>query len=159
MEWGRYAWAESFRHLPSLRTLVIDFDTVGGRRYDVEEWAEWASRVWRFPLGPRPDEFTYLSAQGNPVGKVSWRGAPCFLRPCTRCVGLHAQALGADGEECPWSAGQISLIEKGYGERVYSWTVTWTARVGKPWIPPLGRGGSAEVGEPTGQTMWDDEPI
>ncbi|SPN99054.1 uncharacterized protein DNG_02093 [Cephalotrichum gorgonifer] len=152
VQWNEHAWAESFRYLPRLKTLIMDFDTDPSGVSDMRELAEWASRVWRFPLGPRPDGFTYLSVQGNPVEKMSWRGTPCFNRPWY----MHSQTQPEDTEEA-WSADRIHLLEKGYGERMYTWTLTWTARIGRPWDPSR-KGGKEHVGSggpPTGKTTWD----
>lgn len=74
--WGFGMWAEAFRYLPSLKSVTIDFHTRTERTKVLEGMVWLASNTWRFPLGPRPDDFTYLSAQGNPVRKTSWRGAP-----------------------------------------------------------------------------------
>lgn len=157
--WGAVAWAEVFRYLPSLRSVTMDFDADGEQREAMGKVVEWAARVWRFPLGPRPDGFTYLSAQGNPVEKTSWRGPPCFPRECGECPEGHEQGIGPGGE-CPWSVREIVLLEKGLGARRYSWTVRWTARVGREWVPPkrVGRcpAGLAGIGGPNGKTRWDD---
>lgn len=67
VQWGFGMWAEAFRYLPSLKSVTIDFDTDTQGRSIMCETVAWASRVWRFPLGPRPDDFTYFSAQGNSV--------------------------------------------------------------------------------------------
>ena len=157
VRWGAFAWADVFRYLPSLRTFTMDFDGNARTQPGVGRIAEWAARVWRFPLGPRPDDFTYLSAQGSVVERTSWRGPPCFPLPCNHCPdGHHEQGLGEHGE-CPWSATQIVLLEKGVGERMHSWTVTWTARVGRKWVPPVRVGGGhTGLGGPSGRTTWDE---
>lgn len=53
-----------------------------------------------------------------------------------------------------FSDRRVGLVEMGYGERMYSWAMTWTPKVGKPWATPLGwkirREGQTEPEPPSG---------
>src|SRR5690606_23217030 len=93
------------------------------------EMVRLTSNTWRFPLGPRPDGFTYVSAQGNPVRKMSWRGPPDLTPGCVEGPD-HCSDIEVKPE---FSDRRVGLVEMGYGERMYSWAMTWTPKVGKPW--------------------------
>ena len=125
-------WGLAFRYLPNLKSLVMDFDATDNIRADMETLVEWAVRTWRFPLGPnRPDGMHYLSTEGNPVQKTSWRGLPAHWPvSCPSDDG----SFHDDGEYvhtrrgCGSCRRRSLLTEHGHGPRMYTWTITWTPR-------------------------------
>jgi hypothetical protein len=117
--------------MPRLQTFTMDFDAVEYRKEEVEDIVDFATRAWRFPLGPREDGKTYLSAEGNPVEKTSWRGMPAHMPvTCATCTRYFPRC------QCPWSRDRKFLLQNGLGPRIYTWSVTWTPRVGKKWERP-----------------------
>lgn len=156
--WGNNSWADLFRYLPRLRILLIDFETHEEMRRIVKERTEWAARVWRFPLwSGRPDGCTYLSAQGNPVWKTSWRGcADQFSSRCPHCrdwVAPHHTVPNVC--MCNYAGDRLQLYERDLGPRMYRWTVMWTPRVGRPWVEPPGYR-ERPFAKPDGRWEWEE---
>ncbi|KAK6206422.1 hypothetical protein LQW54_007715 [Pestalotiopsis sp. IQ-011] len=68
------AWGLAFQHLPNLKTLAMDFETAENQRHELDRIVGWAVG-WRLPLAPNPGgRPRFLSTQGRPVDKMSWRG-------------------------------------------------------------------------------------
>lgn len=153
VEWHEHCWAILFRYMPRLQTLVIDFDASEANKADVAARVDWAVRVWRFPLwSPRPDGCTYLSAAGNAVKKSSWRGCPGhFDARCPHCGRYFVIPAHSVVCMCPYSDERAEMVERGLGPRMYTWTVTWTPRVGRPWVAPFEEAGL----RPNGRWLWE----
>ena len=136
VDFGCDSWGLAFRWMPKLETLAIELETAEHQKCELEPIVEWAARTWRFPLGPkRKDNCTYLSAQGNPVEKMSWRGTSAQWPD--RCPSCRSYWVYHQQDECP-SCQRFNLLRrKKVGPRLYSWTVTWTPRVGRTWVPPV----------------------
>ena len=149
--------------MPRLGQLIIDFDCREESRADMATRAEWAARVWRFPLwSPRPDGCTYLSAAGNPIGKTSWRGGVGrFSTCCPVCSSAFKTSAGFTPIPpvptcvCSYGDERALLIDKGLGPRIYTWTLTWTPRVGRPWVVPYGEY-EERKSPPDGRWMWEE---
>ncbi|KAK3290388.1 uncharacterized protein B0H64DRAFT_57366 [Chaetomium fimeti] len=155
--WGDESWADVFLHMPRIKCLVIDFDAYEETWDRDKERVEWAVRVWRFPLwSPRSDGCTYLSAQGHPVRKMSWRGCADHFPPvCSRCSGTLDPNFMTPRCMCEYADEHLKLLERGLGPRIYTWTVKWTPRVGRPWVEPPGFWG--RVREPAdGRWKWEE---
>ncbi|KLU91646.1 hypothetical protein MAPG_10164 [Magnaporthiopsis poae ATCC 64411] len=119
-------WAREFINMPRLKTFAMDFDAPEHRRDELAKIVEWAARAWRMPLNPNHAGYHYLSADGNPVSKTSWRGTihdwPSTCSVCSQYFCSNAR-LECEEHERVWG-----LFRKGYGPRICSWTVTWTPR-------------------------------
>ncbi|KAL8366608.1 hypothetical protein RB595_010460 [Gaeumannomyces hyphopodioides] len=130
-------WGRKFVNLPELRTLTIDFDIDQYRRKKMDAIVEWAARVWQLPLNPNINGgYHYLSADGNPIEKMTWRGS-YIHRACPCGCNLRCQTFLYGDIGDGWNNGNISREEgkeldrirfKGFGARMYTWTVTWTRR-------------------------------
>lgn len=151
--WGIDGWAAALRFAPRLQELVVDFDASEENRNSVAARVEWAARAWRFPLwSPRPDNCTYLSAAGNPISNTSWRGFPEHLPGrCSDCFSGFTVGFGWPLCMCPRSNERLGLAERGLRPRMYTWTVRWTPRVGKPWVVPF-----EEDALPDGRWKWEE---
>ncbi|KAI1503025.1 hypothetical protein F5X99DRAFT_376522 [Biscogniauxia marginata] len=109
------AWGLVFEKIPKLRTLIIDFEASEDLKPQMETIVDWAVK-WRFPLaGDR-----YLTAEGQPVEKMGWRGLAhdwsSVLGAC--CKGL--QHCRGDCDDC-LERGRLEVN----GPMLYIWTVTW----------------------------------
>ncbi|ETS76096.1 hypothetical protein PFICI_11483 [Pestalotiopsis fici W106-1] len=106
------AWGLAFQHLRCLETLTIDFETAEDQRQELDRIVEWAVG-WKLPLAPglfgRP---RFLSAQGRPVEKMSWRGQAWHSQP-----GLFGRPSTAVGRP----------------PRLYVSTVTWVHCEDRDW--------------------------
>ncbi|KAF5025818.1 hypothetical protein F66182_2151 [Fusarium sp. NRRL 66182] len=141
--WG--AWGEGLSMIPNLSRLTIDFE-------DTESWfaqllslSEWAQRVWTFRLGGRMKGY-YLSAQGNPVKKSSWRALDSRSNSeceyCTREMPLeiaHAESYSLGGmsqpeylHHCLNMPKSLDLELELYPRLMDLRPVTWTARKLEP---------------------------
>lgn len=136
MQWcfGPRPWGMFFRGLPCLETFTMDFDATEDRREAMGELVERAVREWRFPLGD-DGPFMYLSAEGSPVEKTSWRGplvindwgiTRLFCYPCDSFVtpedgvGEAAMDEARVRATCPLCYTRMLLREKMYGDRMYT---------------------------------------
>ena len=136
--WRQGGWANMFRFIPRLQSLIIDFDAHEQNRVDVGKRAEWAARVWRFPLWtPRPDGCTYLAAKAGDIQLSSWRGVPDhFPLHCPFCR-KNLRVSNPDVCTCSYTTKRMQLLDRGVGPRMYTFTVKWTPRIGKPWVAPF----------------------
>ena len=136
-----FSWSNAFLSMPRLKRLVIDFETSEDKKGELERIVAWA-QTWRFPvlrerqlhtfmnLRDRPSPETlrtarhaYLSAKGQPVEKMSWRGLPYhWAHSCPTC---EEPFFG--GNECEACVRARRLISEKKGPRLFVWTVTWTA--------------------------------
>ncbi|KAM0438793.1 hypothetical protein ACHAPT_001552 [Fusarium lateritium] len=139
---GERTWGEQLSMIPNLKRLTMDFEFSEDQFHRLKELAEWAQRVWTFRLGGQMKGY-YLSAEGNPIKRTSWRGltphmgATCIC-PNEDCPNKSSESEedGSDesGElerpEC--CAETYKLMEHGFGPRMYTFSVMWTARKLEP---------------------------
>ncbi|EEU34144.1 uncharacterized protein NECHADRAFT_85713 [Fusarium vanettenii 77-13-4] len=139
---GELTWGESLSMIPNLKRFTMDFEYSEDQFERLKELAEWAQRVWMFRLGGKMKGY-YLSAKDNPVKVYSWRGLTphmgatiiCFDEDCPQ------KSLDSDPDDSGDSdedSSEMCCIETykrmgyGFGPRMYTFTVTWTARKLKP---------------------------
>ncbi|KAL8362562.1 hypothetical protein RB601_008079 [Gaeumannomyces tritici] len=118
-------WGRKFVNLPELRTLIIDFDIDQHHREEMGTIVEWAARVWQLPLNPKTNGgYHYLSADGNPIEKITWRGSFIHSVCCPRGCKF------ADCSTLEWKDKQkiVDRQMRGLGARMYTWTVKCTRR-------------------------------
>ncbi|KAJ9136506.1 hypothetical protein NKR23_g9816 [Pleurostoma richardsiae] len=122
------SWGAAFAALPALRELVMDFETSEDKKAELDAIARWAA-TWRFPLdadegqGGGQSGRRFLSAEGNPVRKMSWTGLPYhWSDQCPECGSTGVNS------ECAYCQRRLKLASEGKGPRLYVWTLTWTAR-------------------------------
>uniref|UniRef100_L7IUV7 F-box domain-containing protein n=1 Tax=Pyricularia oryzae (strain P131) TaxID=1143193 RepID=L7IUV7_PYRO1 len=152
------SWAREFVNMPHIRTLTMDFHCDQTQRIPYEAWIEEVViKTWRFPLNPKHHQgYHYLSAEGNPVRKLSWRGAEGHVENiCTEC-GADRVLCHNDADWCQ----SYKLVEEraliGRGLRMYTWTVTWTRRKYEgPEVYPYN--GCVEVDDDDYQDEWDSD--
>lgn len=106
-------WGLGFQHLPSLKTLTMEFETSEDKKKELEDIVAWAVK-WRFPLA----DGRHLSAAGQPVGKMSYRGNEYhWSNLCEQC--------NYSGRKCKQCDTRQRCMREGYGPRLYLWRVTW----------------------------------
>jgi hypothetical protein len=121
-------WGRIFSSMPAIKTLTMDFDTSYDKKNELEEIAHWAQKEWRFPLNPNRhyNGCHYLDAAGVPIKKMSWRGLPThWSKGCSNCS-VHRQHSRI--RHCSHCARFVRLYIDSLGPRIFTWTVTWTAR-------------------------------
>ncbi|KLU86256.1 hypothetical protein MAPG_05272 [Magnaporthiopsis poae ATCC 64411] len=120
------SWPRELVNMPRIQTLTLDFHCNEGQRPNFEAWLDTAVQSWNFPLNPKHQGYHYLSAQGNPIRKLSWRASVNYVgwlcEECSRTMELE----GRDG--CESHSAVRDKLTKGFGPRMYTWTVTWTRR-------------------------------
>lgn len=128
----RGAWGREFINMHHIETFTMSFDACESDRPAVAAFVDWAVRAWRFPLNPIRAGHHYLSAAGNPVKKMSWRGTRGNVRAyCPHClqhIKINWSALTGGDNDCDmcWRSQERFLMN--LGPRMYTWTVTWTPR-------------------------------
>ncbi|CAM1511203.1 Fc.00g087160.m01.CDS01 [Cosmosporella sp. VM-42] len=130
------SWGDSLSWFPNLKTLTMDFEYSEDKFYDLHDLAHWAQRVWTFRLGGTMKGY-YLSAEGSPVKKSSWRGLATHWSkecPCQSVVTSYETDLSDSEEDYDWHtpgeccARREELKALGIGPKMYVFTVRWTAR-------------------------------
>jgi len=84
----------------------------------------------------KPVARNWLTTEGNEIVKMSWRGLPFHWT--FKCPDCNTDGWG--NKECWTCDYEQRMRGKGKGPRLYSWTVTWTAKPEEP-VPP----GSAAI--------------
>ena len=84
----------------------------------------------------KPVARNWLTTEGNEIVKMSWRGLPFHWT--LKCPDCNTDGWG--NKECWTCDYEQRMRGKGKGPRLYSWTVTWTAKPEEP-VPP----GSAAI--------------
>lgn len=123
------SWAREFVNYPSIQTLAMNFHCPESQRDHFEAIIDYVVDTWRFPLNPHHAGYHYLSAEGNPLGKMSWRGqVGPWEEHCLDCGKPLLAALHGDAEAvaCPTHAANLDKVSKLIGQRMYTWIVTWT---------------------------------
>ncbi|TLD20333.1 hypothetical protein PspLS_08609 [Pyricularia sp. CBS 133598] len=121
------SWAREFVNFPSIETLTMNFHCTETQRAHFEAIIEYVVDTWRFPLNPLHAGYHYLSAEGNAVDKMSWRGQMGhWERSCLEC-GKPAIRIDEEGW-CATHAASREKVSRIIGPRMYTWTVTWTRR-------------------------------
>ncbi|KLU90324.1 hypothetical protein MAPG_09288 [Magnaporthiopsis poae ATCC 64411] len=146
------SWALAFTRLPALERLTIDFETTTHRRDEMQALVDWAVRDWVFPMSApwhvranqgraaKPPGFwvdadeVFLSAEGSPVLKSSWRGSGPQYGLYYSCPAKdHPQHLGPVNETgCAECRRRRRRRERDIGPRMLVWTVLWTPRRALP---------------------------
>lgn len=125
----RGAWGAALSRFPRLRRFTIDFEYNEDRFDSLLELAEWAHRVWRFRLGGHMKGY-YLSAAGIPIKKTSWRG---LAHHWTTAHFIHRHQVHHDNpSNATCCEFRNKLMDQNIGPRMYTFTVTWTARKLEP---------------------------
>ncbi|RSL73231.1 hypothetical protein CEP54_000365 [Fusarium duplospermum] len=138
-------WGESLGEIPNLKRFTMTFEYSEDQFQRLKELAEWAQRVWTFRLGGKMQGY-YLSAKDNPIKMHSWRGltphmgeGEDIICPNEDCPNKNRPDNNNRGEEVSDSsdmpeccAETRELMEYGFGPRMYTFTVTWTARKLEP---------------------------
>jgi hypothetical protein len=110
-------WGLAFKNLPNLKTLTIEFETAEDKKQELEDIVAWAAK-WRLPLA----NGRHLSAAGQPIGKMSYRGKPYHWSDrCSMCSRSHMDP------QCELCGTRCQLVRLDYGPRLYHWSVTWVA--------------------------------
>ncbi|KAF7543526.1 hypothetical protein G7Z17_g10680 [Cylindrodendrum hubeiense] len=123
------AWGAALSRFPRLERFTIDFEYNEDRFDALLELAEWAQRVWRFRLGGHMKGY-YLSAAGIPIKKTSWRGLACHW---TTAHFVHRHDMhSSNTSSATCCALRNKLMNQNIGPRMYTFTVTWTARKLEP---------------------------
>ncbi|KAJ1331593.1 hypothetical protein MN608_05053 [Microdochium nivale] len=138
------SWGLAFREMTNLKTLTMDFETAEDKKEELDRIVEWSIK-WRFPLAPSLSQPSgqhnvapggegitsgehnfrrYLSAEGQPVEKMSWRGTRGYWS--MRCAACP-QGQRMANEACPGCQERQRLEIHGLGPRLYVSTVTWKA--------------------------------
>ncbi|KAJ4228913.1 hypothetical protein NW759_003633 [Fusarium solani] len=148
-EYGELTWGESLSMMPNLKRLTMDFEYSEDQFEALKELAEWAQRVWTFRLGGKMKGY-YLSAEGTPIKRISWRGLTPHMGGKIICPNEDCpkEFRGSDdysfdednSDEDGWydderpecCAETYERMEYGFGPRMYTFTVTWTARKLEP---------------------------
>ncbi|KAI1324186.1 hypothetical protein F5Y16DRAFT_314769 [Xylariaceae sp. FL0255] len=112
------AWGRVFSSFSKLKTLKIDFETSYEKRAEMDDIVTWAVK-WRFPLSPG----RHLSAEGQTVDKVSWRGFPYDF--CDRCEVCNQPPFQNRHNPCVNCEETKLLCTLGYGPQLLVWTATW----------------------------------
>ncbi|KAJ4156923.1 hypothetical protein NW754_008563 [Fusarium falciforme] len=129
---GEPTWGESFSMIPNLKRLAMDFEHSEDQFQGLKELAQWAQRVWTFRLGGKMKGY-YLSAKDSPIKMYSWRGltpdmgtkAICPNEDCPN----DSNQEGSDDVEMPECCAEThKRMEYGFGPRMYTFTVMWTAK-------------------------------
>ncbi|RSL43094.1 hypothetical protein CEP53_011858 [Fusarium sp. AF-6] len=141
-------WGESLGRIPNLKRFTMAFEYSEDQFQRLKELAEWAQRVWTFRLGGKMKGY-YLSAKDNPIKVHSWRGLAKHMGQ-----DFNRQGIICPNEDCPNKnksdnndRGEITMEEVlygfkmhkccaeayermkyGFGPRMYTFTVTWTAK-------------------------------
>ncbi|KAI8654874.1 hypothetical protein NCS57_01234700 [Fusarium keratoplasticum] len=129
---GEPTWGESLSMIPNLKRLTMDFEHSEDRFQELKELAQWAQRVWTFRLGGKMKGY-YLSAKDKPIKMYSWRGlAPDMgmkaICPNEDCPNGSNQEDSGDVEMPECCAETYKRMEYGFGPRMYTFTVMWTAK-------------------------------
>ncbi|KAL2671200.1 hypothetical protein Neosp_013777 [[Neocosmospora] mangrovei] len=137
-------WGESLSMIPNLKRFTMDFEYSEDQFQGLKKLAEWAQRVWTFRLGGKMKGY-YLSARDNPIKVYSWRGLTphmgvdiiCPNEDCPQSRDLDDEddsndSLYREGEDSECCAETYKRMEHGFGPRMYTFTVTWTARKLEP---------------------------
>ncbi|KAL8392415.1 hypothetical protein RB595_002562 [Gaeumannomyces hyphopodioides] len=131
-------WGREFINMHRIEKFTITFDASEARRPAVAILVDWAIRAWRFPLNPAQTGYHYLSAAGNPIQRMSWRGTRDNVDgrcpDCQQLIMITGACILVDGSydleddycETHWKIRERFFMN--FGPRVYSWTVTWTPR-------------------------------
>ncbi|KAI0465778.1 hypothetical protein F4859DRAFT_345020 [Xylaria cf. heliscus] len=119
LEFTEGAWGRAFSQIPKLKSLTIDFETAANKRDEMGAIVAWALG-WRFPLpGGR-----YLSTEGRPASKISWRGLPPhWSNQCPLCGNRIHYRMREDG--CSKCSEIRQLLVGGYGPQLLVWTCLW----------------------------------
>ncbi|KAJ4312544.1 hypothetical protein N0V84_009870 [Fusarium piperis] len=133
------SWGELLGMIPNLKRLTMDFDYSEDRFQKLKELAEWAQRVWTFRLGGEMKGY-YLSAKDNPIKRISWRGLATHMGAKIICPNEDCPTKssdpdqeGSDNTEKPECCAETEKrMGYGFGPRMYTFTVTWTARKLEP---------------------------
>ncbi|KAI1859261.1 uncharacterized protein JN550_012070 [Neoarthrinium moseri] len=122
-------WGLAFQHMPNLQTLVMDFETSEDLKAELDDILRWAVK-WRLPLsGGR-----FLSAAGQPVEMMRWRGSDYHWSDYSPRD--YRSATHRENDE-----------PHGFGPRLYTGTVTWTACSEEPVRSGEEGGGRQEASE------------
>ncbi|UPL01984.1 hypothetical protein LCI18_012918 [Fusarium solani-melongenae] len=129
---GTPTWGESLSMIPNLKRLTMTFDHSEDRFQELKELAQWAQRVWTFRLGGRMKGY-YLSAKDNPIRLYSWRGLTSDMGteaicPNEDCPNRSNQEDSDDVEMPECCAETHKRMEYGFGPRMYTFTIVWTAK-------------------------------
>lgn len=121
-----WAWGKFFATCIRLRTFTLVIDALEEFKDAMEQHVQWASRTWQLPLNPNNNGgYQYLSADGNPIQRTSWRGPNIYwLKHCVKCD----VEIRLPNSECEEHTRIETLFRKGLGPRIYTWTITFTAR-------------------------------
>ena len=79
------SWGSAFKHLPSLKSLEIEFETSDDKKDELLSILKWA-RTWRFPLS---EDGVVLSAEGTDVTSMSWQSPMCGWSDICPYCGSH----------------------------------------------------------------------
>ncbi|KAI8713155.1 hypothetical protein NCS52_01259100 [Fusarium sp. LHS14.1] len=144
------SWGESLSKIPNLKRFTMVFEHSENHFQRIKELAQWAQHVWTFRLGGKMKGY-YLSAKDNPIKMYSWRGLLSHMGVTIICPDEDCPKKSKDSEEDDsWDSDNpdeddLYYIEKpeccaetykrmryGFGPRMYTFTVTWTARKLEP---------------------------
>lgn len=147
---GNPTWGESLSMIPNLKRFTMDFEYSEDQFERLKELAEWAQRVWTFRLGGKMKGY-YLSAKDNPIKMYSWRGLTPHMGANIICPNedcpLKYKDSDEDDSDGPDDPDEDSShgfqrpecctetyerMGYGFGPRMYTFTVTWTARKLEP---------------------------
>ncbi|RTE70611.1 hypothetical protein BHE90_014991 [Fusarium euwallaceae] len=148
----KQTWGESLGKIPNLKRFAMSFEYSEDQFQRLKELAEWAQRVWTFRLGGKMKGY-YLSAKDNPIKLHSWRGlakhmGKNIICPDEDCPDKNKSDNNDGEEEVPneevsseevlpsfehkCCAETYELMKYGFGPRMYTFTVTWTAKELEP---------------------------
>jgi hypothetical protein len=125
--WEDHAWGSSFRHLPALKQLDMEFETSVYEEEELRQIVEHAKK-WRFPMSndPKTGVKRVLSAEGQSIGKRTWRGPLCvWSRNCPLCGKATVFAYTENVEECKVCKDKVSLIGKNMGPMLVVFSLRW----------------------------------
>lgn len=126
--WVDNAWGCSFKHIRALKELEMEFETSIYEEAELLRIVEHAKK-WRFPMGNdlKSGVKRVLSAEGQSIGRSTWRGPMCVWSwNCPECGIANAQLpLDLEAVPCKVCKDRKSLADSNLGPMLVVFSLRW----------------------------------